>query len=476
MMLSILILSLAGVVNLFLGFSMSKSSLKTLAVLFFAAALIGGFMEPAAGILPAYLMAGMLSKDVWTLGFGSVVLIAGMLVCMIAGPFLDRKIAQPAEYFSLLLFASVGALMMIGFQHMIMLFLGVETLSIAMYVLAGAEKRDLRSNESALKYLLMGAFATGFLLFGIALLYGATGSFELEGIRSYVDKMGSDASPMLIMGLFFMLIGMLFKVSAAPFHFWTPDVYQGAPTLFTAFMSTVVKTAGFASLYKLLSVGFGGMYYEWYMGLVIIAGLSMLVGNLTATQQDSAKRMMAYSSISHAGYMLMAVAALQAQSDTAVLFYSLAYTVATLLAFTVMMQVEQASAAGQFPTEKNEDFRVFNGLWKSQPLLAIGGAVAMLSLAGIPLTAGFIGKLYVFLAAFDAQLYTLLVFAALMSAVGMYYYLRLIIAMYFKPVPEGQTLAITVPYGIQVVIIICILTTLVLGLMPGMVTDFLTRY
>ncbi|MFN3315910.1 MAG: NADH-quinone oxidoreductase subunit N, partial [Raineya sp.] len=268
-------------------------------------------------------------------------------------------------------------------------------------------------------------------------------------------------SPMLYLGLMFVLVGMLFKVSVAPFHFWTADVYDGAPTLFTAFMATIVKTAGFAAMFKLLSTSFGDTYGYWQLSLSILAALTLVVGNITASYQQSFKRMMAYSSISHAGYLLLAVTAFNERSLSAILFYSLSYSLATVSAFGVLMLVSAKT--------KNEEYSSFNGLAKQNPFLAIVMTIAMLSLAGIPLTSGFLGKLWIFISAFERGLYWVLVVAALMSAVGLYYYFRVIIAMYLKE-PHNKTeenkIVVTTPYIIA--LLISTLLTIVFGLFPDL--------
>ena len=380
---------------------------------------------------------------------------------------MEDEAAQPAEYYGILLFSLVGAIMMIGFENLIMLFVGVEILSVAMYVLTGSDKRNLRSNEAALKYFLMGAFATGIMLFGMALLYGATGSFTLAGIRAYAVNPQVGLSLLFYVGLLMLLIGLLFKVSAAPFHFWTPDVYDGAPTLFTAFMSTVVKTAGFAALLRLLSVSFGGVYTFWWTILAIITALTLVAGNITAVYQNSFKRMMAYSSISHAGYLLIGLAALGQQTKQAIVFYSLAYSVATIAAFGVLLLVARQRNAETITSEGNssESFDAFNGLARQNPLLGFAMTVSMLSLAGIPLTAGFWGKFYMFSTAVERGQIWLLVVAVLMSAVGIYYYFRVIIAMYFR---EGATAPIRVAPFYQYVLVVATLLTIGLGIAPGL--------
>jgi len=458
-MLSIVLLSFFGILNLFLGFQKNKGILLPAAFIFtaivFAANLLD--LQTPIDIFGAYNM-GMLTIDRTTIGFTAIILVANLLVILLADKYIQKEHAQPAEYFSILMLSTVGAIMMVSYDHLLMLFLGVETLSIPMYVLAGAEKRNLRSNEAALKYFLMGAFATGFLLFGVALVYGATGNFTLAAIHEACTQ--PEISPLLMMGLGFLLIGMLFKVSAAPFHFWTPDVYQGAPTLFTAFMSTVVKTAGFAAIFRLLSTGFGAISPTWAIILSAVAVLTLLIGNLIAITQTSFKRTMAYSSISHAGYMLIAIVAMNNFTQEAILYYAAAYTFATIAAFAVQHVVEQH--------HNRDDFEIFNGIGKTNPFLALVGTVSMLSLAGIPLTGGFIGKLLIFVSAYNSGLTWLLIVAVLMSTVSLYYYLRLPIAMYLKKTVNQETIEVSL--GAKLVLWICLIGTIVLGLLPNLFT------
>jgi NADH-quinone oxidoreductase subunit N len=340
-------------------------------------------------------------------------------------------------------------------------------------VLAGSDKRNPRSHEAALKYLLMGSFATGILLFGVALLYGATGSFGLGGIKAYVVSNAGNISPLLYLGLSLVLVGILFKLSVAPFHFWTPDVYDGAPTLFTAFMSTIVKTAGFAALFKILSVSFTGVYNFWWVMMAAATVLTLFIGNITAVYQSSFKRMLAYSSISHAGYLLIAITTLGPASRESILFYSLAYSLATISSFAVLMLVNEQRGG--------EGYTSFNGLGKQNPFLAFTLTVAMCSLAGIPLTAGFLGKLFIFLGALEKGFVWLLVVAVLMSAVGIYYYFRVVIAMYMKGSSEELMLTnskdvienerIIVPGSFQVVLAITTALTILLGIFPNFVMN-----
>ncbi|MBO0933438.1 NADH-quinone oxidoreductase subunit N [Fibrella aquatilis] len=470
-MLPIILLSLSGIALLFLGFQKSRALLLPATLLFVLIAFVTNFLDWGKTYM---YFRDMLLVDNLAMIFTGIVLLSTFMVVALSGSLADDEDAQPAEYYAILLFSLVGAIMMIGFENLIMLFVGVEILSVAMYILTGSDKRNLRSNEAALKYFLMGAFATGILLFGMALLYGATGSFVLSGIGNYAVGATNAGGSMLLfyVGMFMLLIGMLFKVSAAPFHFWTPDVYDGAPSLFTAYMSTVVKTAGFAALLRILTVSFSGVYNFWWVALAAVTVLTLLIGNITAVYQTSFKRMMAYSSISHAGYLLVGLVGLSQASKQAIAFYSLAYSLSTIAAFGVLMLVARnrplnAVAFGDQTTlaRTDENYDAFNGLARKNPLLGFVMAVSMLSLAGIPLTAGFWGKFMVFSAAADRGAIWLLVVAVLMSAVGIYYYFRVVIAMYFR---EGQTDEIRVAPFYKIVLIAATVLTLLLGLLPNL--------
>ena len=457
----IVLLSVFGIVALFLGFSKSKNILLPSTLLFLALALAGNFYEWNDG--PLLYFYDMFRVDNLTLSFNGIVLISAFMIVAISGGFYDNADAEPAEYYSLMLFSLVGAIMMIGFEHLIMLFLGVEILSVAMYVLTGSNKRNLRSNEAALKYFLMGAFATGFMLFGITLLYGATGSFDLSDIRGFAASVSTGTpSYLLYAGLLLLLIGMLFKVSAAPFHFWTPDVYEGAPTIFTTFMSTIVKTAGFAAIFRLLSNSFANIYSFWWIVIAVIAILTLLVGNIGATSQRSFKRMLAYSGISHAGYLLIAITALSSPTSKSIVFYSLAYSLSTIVAFAVLMLVSKEKTIEGQPDERYE---AFNGLAKNNPFLAFVLTVSMLSLAGIPLTAGFWGKFFIFTSAAERGIIWIAVIAVLMSTVGIYYYFRVIIASYVK---QGDLPQIRVAPFYLIILVLATFFTILFGLAPGL--------
>jgi NADH-quinone oxidoreductase subunit N len=388
------------------------------------------------------------------------------LVFLLSGNYYKHDTSHLEDNYAILLFTLVGAVIMVSFSNMTMLFIGIEILSISLYVLAGSKKTDLKSNESALKYFLMGSFATGFLLFGIVLLYGATGSFHLQNIASYVNANSGHLPIIFNMGLLLIMIGLAFKLSIVPFHFWTPDVYEGAPTLITTFMATVVKTAGFAAFFRLFSTCFPGIHTLYAMPLSIMAVLSMSLGNITAVYQVSLKRTLAYSSIAHAGYMLLALLAMNQFAAGSILLYTAAYSLATIAAFALLMLVKSNGLS--------DNFESFNGLGRKNPFLGVVSVLTMLSLAGIPVTAGFFAKYYIFYAALSKGYTWLVIVAIINSAIGAYYYFKVIIAMYFKEAVSEQDFVIPLAY--KAVLIICSLLILLLGIFPGVIINLLTSF
>ena len=469
----LLLLSFFGIANLFTAFADNKRFILPLVMVVLAVVFGLNALDwngPMVGWMPGVeqYLGGMLQMDRFAVGFTGIMVFTTLVLLPFSATYVQRQDANLSEYYSLLLFALVGAVMLVGYENLLMLFLGVEILSIPMYVLAGIEKQNPRSNEAALKYFLMGAFATGILLFGMALLYGATGTFTLSGIAAAAQNTSSPGA-MLLLGLLMVLAGLAFKVGAAPFHFWTPDVYEGSPTFFTAFMSTVVKTAGFAAFYKLLIAAFAPSYAAWLPTVLGITVLTLLVGNLGAVAQTSTKRMLAYSSISHAGYLLIALVAFDAaRSPQALFFYSLSYSIATVAAFAVVKLVADAR-------DGREDYGALRGLSRTNPLLAVALAVSMLSLAGIPLTGGFFGKFFLFAAAAERGFVGLIVLAVLMAAVGIYYYFRPVIAAFISGSVEEDGDLPPVPVTTGETVMLWILTglTLVLGILPGLVSGLL---
>ena len=330
---------------------------------------------------------GMLVINDFSRAFIALILAVAALLVLLSGRFYDTFEVNRAESYALMLFSLAGAATMLSFGNLVMLFLGIELLSIPVYVLAGSDKTNLLSNEASLKYFLMGAFATSFLLFGIALVYGASGSFDLIKISEFAIANAGHTPALFGVGILLIIIAMAFKVSAAPLHFWAPDVYDGAPTLVTMFMATIVKIAAFGTFVKLFAVTFAPNAAEFSSVLAWLAALTMTVGNLSAVFQSSFKRMMAYSGVAHAGYLLLGLLFAKT-AGSAVLFYSVAYCAATVSAFTVLLLLYYQS--------HSEEGDSFAGLGKKHPVLAAVATIALLSLAGIPPFAGFFGKYYLF--------------------------------------------------------------------------------
>lgn len=456
-MTALLILFFTAIAVLFAGLGKQRNLLQPIALIGTLLALGGTLAAPPAGWNDMF--PSMMNFDTFALGFSAVVITATALIIGLSGwGFRDIE-KTLGDHYGLILFSLCGALCMFSFTNMTMLFLGIEILSIPLYVLAGSRRNDLSGNEAALKYYLMGSFATGILLFGMALVYGATGSFDIATIARSIAEMAGK-SGMLHVGILLMIVGLSFKVSAVPFHFWAPDVYQGSPNLVTTFMATVVKTAGFAAFYRLFSMGFADAASFWSVPVAVVAALTMTVANLTAIWQSDFKRMMAYSSISHAGYLMLAILAIgTAGSDRALLFYTLSYSIATISAFAVYMTVAEPNGRGEFA--------VFNGLSQRQPLLAAVMAISMLSLAGIPPLAGFFGKYFLFTASF-AKYPWLIVLAVINSAISIYYYFKVIIAMYFTAA-DGEASDTPASSGIRWVMAAALLLIVLLTMMPGSV-------
>ena len=456
-MTAILILALGGVACLLSEVFSLRQAVRPLVVLTLAlatAAAAAGWSD----IRPYY--NDMLRTDHFATAF-TVVLTAVTLLWTLASPGFFREPSSRTDHYSLVLFALTGAVVMVSYSNLIMLFLGVEILSIPLYILAGSRKSDLASNEASMKYFLMGAFATGFLLFGTALIYGATGSFSLEAIAAAISAEGT--SMLLYAGILMMMVALAFKSSVAPFHFWAPDVYQGSPTPATAFMSTVVKTAALAAFFRLFSTCFASATDLWTDTLRVLAAATILVGNITAVYQHNVKRMLAYSSIAHAGYMLMALLSANDYAAGSLLYYSLAYSLASLAAFTIL---------GLVSRDGGETYDAFRGLASRSPLLAFLTVIAVLSLAGIPPLAGFFAKYYVFAAALRNGHTVLVLIAVLGSLIGVYYYFRIIMELFRSPAGEDAA-APDASAVVKGVLLITALASLLFGITPGIVAGLL---
>ena len=418
------------------------------------------FMEWNSGFQISYF-SNMINFDKMGIAFSGIIIATAFFWFILAGDHFENDNSL-VDQIALVLFALVGALMLTSFTNMCTLFLGVEIMSIPLYVLAASNKKDMKSNEAGFKYLIMGSFASGFLLFGIALIYGASGTFDIIAIRQYIADQTGEIPLFFYAGVILMLIAMSFKVSAAPFHFWAPDVYQGSPTLVTALMSTVVKTAAFAAFLRLFMVGFSGISEVWTGILATIVALSLVIANFSAAMQNNVKRMLAYSSISHAAFMLMVILANNRSnlSVDAIIYYSLAYSIGNIAAFGI---VKNVCADG------DEGIDRFNGLAKRNPALALCMSIAMLSLAGIPVTSGFFAKYFVFTAMMSTSYKWILILAVLTSAVGVYYYMKVIIAMYFKTADTSSP--VEVKGSNNMVIAITSVIVIALGVVPGLVAE-----
>lgn len=389
--------------------------------------------------------------------FTKVSIVVTTLLFFLGGFAFSNHRSHQSELYALMLFALCGGIVLFGFQNLVTLFIGIEILSIPLYVMAGANKTDLRSTEASMKYFLMGAFATGFLLFGVALVYGSAGSFDLYAIHDFAYN--NPKNLMLIMGAILMLSALAFKVSLAPFHMWSPDVYQGAPSLITAFMASVVKISGFFALFKLMTIAFGGIAGDWINILGVFIILTLLLANVMGLVQTNAKRMLAYSSVSHAGYISLIFFGINNFSAYILGYYLFAYSLATVGVFISLIWVEKIKKETSIPA--------FNGLGKKEPILAVVSTISMLSMAGIPLTAGFIGKLGIFNQAIAGHYEFLVLVAVLGSALSIAYYLRLIIAMFFYKEDEFNTKErASITYNIVSVVIIVALVSM--GIVPDL--------
>lgn len=420
------------------------------------------------------VFSGLYIADRFTDAVNVVALITAILGVMVAYNYLQRTGMQRGEYYYLLLFTTVGVMFMGASGDLITVFVALELLSIPLYILSGFRWPQEESEESAMKYFILGAFASGFLVYGIALIYGATGTTSFEGIWRAVNTIVAEDSPnqyLLMVGAGLVLVGLGFKVAAVPFHMWTPDVYQGAPTSVVAYMSVAAKVGGFAAMVRVLGAGMphfavdGDTVAVWQTTVWVLAALTMILGNFVAIVQTELKRLFAYSSIAHAGYMLLAIAAAGSagvadEAAQAVVIYLMAYAFTNVGAFSVIIALERDDAS-------NTGMDSMRGLARSQPLLAGAMTVFMLSLTGIPLTGGFIGKWFVFRAAIDADLILVTVIGVLTSVISAFYYLRIVWYMYFE---EGEGEA-QVPWPLAWGISIAAVGTLILGLFPYLLAD-----
>jgi NADH-quinone oxidoreductase subunit N len=457
---TLILISVLPIVLLYLGLYKAQKALLPVTVIGLLAALYLAVREWNTDAQPIY--HNMMLFNNYSIAFSVITIASTILILLLSKDYFERISSHVAEYYAIILFSLAGIIVMVSFYNMVMLFIGIEIMSVSLYILAGIKKNDFASNEAALKYFLMGAFSTGFLLFGIALIYGSSGSFSLEAIRDFVAANPHNIDPMFYTGIMLIIVGLCFKVGAAPFHFWTPDVYEGSPTLITAFMSTVVKTAGFAAFLRLFSICFAPLSTFWMPALLIITILTLFIGNITALYQQSFKRMLAFSSISHAGYLLFAIVALGASSANSVFIYATAYSIASIIAFGALILVQQHAGSDNFDS--------FNGLAKKNPFLAVVLTIAMLSLAGIPLTAGFIGKFFMFSAALSQYQVWLVILAVVNAIISIFYYFRVIVAMFFK---DAEPNLVQVPGYYNFVLGLSAVITIIIGVFPTFIANLI---
>lgn len=458
---AIILTALWGVIMMFGGVFFKKSTTpKYWAIAGIIIVLLANIFEFFGYSIFSVDTKGMLKFDSFGLHFNTIAFICTFLLFMLNGRDFEKIGMHVSEYFALIFFVLCGLSILSSFNTLLLLFLGIEILSIPLYILSGSDKRNLKGNEAALKYLLMGAFSTGILLMGIAFIYGGNplGSFYIDAIGLGTGNM----SVLLAAGVVLIMVGISFKVSAAPFHFWAPDVYDGAPAVVSSFMMTIVKVAAFLAFFRLFQKSFGAVHHQWQTLIVIITAATLLIGNITAVFQKSVKRMLAYSSISHAGFMMFTLFALNDTAAEGLLLYAGAYSLATIGIFAVIIKMADYSIEG------------FNGLGRKQPLLAFMAVIFLLSLTGIPLTAGFTSKFYVLMAAVkDGHQLWLVVLAVVCAAIGAIYYFRVIQAIYFKPPVPGVNDEINVSGRFKFMLIITAGLIILLGVLPGILIDWI---
>jgi NADH-quinone oxidoreductase subunit N len=452
------ILMLAGV------FIKNKTSIRYLAIIGAALLILADVFELYHPETPIFHIdaRNMLSFNVFGLEMNAIAFISTLLYFLLSSKDIEKVGSNVAEYFALIFFVLCGVAIVTSYSNLLMLFLGIEILSIPLFILTGSSKKNLKSNEASLKYFLMGAFSTGILLLGIAFLYGASknGSFLIEDIGAGKNT----PSPLMITGLLLLAFSLSFKVSAAPFHFWTPDVYDGSPTVFTSFMATVVKGAAFVAFIRIFSNAFGDLQSKWELIIAIITASTLIIGNVTAVFQQSVKRMLAYSSIAQVGFMLFSILGLKFinTAQEGIALYITAYSLATVGLFAVLTKMNDHSLEG------------FNGLAKKQPLIAATSTVFLLSLAGIPLTAGFFAKYYMISAVMQlGKFYWLIILSLVCAAISVYYYFRIIQAMYFKEGAGTEVQFSELSPTFEALLVLVSAAIIVLGIKPDLLTNWL---
>lgn len=422
--------------------------------------LTGGVLLRVHWVLPdnpVMILGGTFVLDGFSFFWKILVLVGTALTVLLSVRFLEEGGYRAAEFYSLLLLATSGTLFMASGYSLLTIWISLETMALSSYVLTGYFKREVRSNEAALKYFILGALSSGILLYGISLLYGAAGTVQLAGLSRAL--MGVEDNPLVPLGWLLLAAGLFFKVAAVPFHIWTPDVYVGAPTPVTGWLAVVSKGASFAILLRIFYEGLGSLRVDWQMIVAIVAAATMIWGNLAALTQDNVKRMLAYSSIAHAGYVLIGVLAVSEIGLWSVLFYLLAYTFVTLGVFGTVILLERREYAGETCAD-------YAGLSRRSPFLAGMMLLFLIALTGIPPTGGFVGKFYLFAAGIEAGWTWVAVVGVVTSAISLYYYFRIVVFMYLKDSDASTPVPLRAPALVGAVAF-CALATLVMGIIPG---------
>ena len=408
---------------------------------------------------PGSFYNNMIVVDKFSVAFSSLFILLTVFLLALSHDVYKEHPTKISDFVAIKIFLLSGAVAMVSFGNLSMFFLGIEVLSISLYILAASDRLNLKSNEAGMKYFLMGSFASGIILFGICLVYGATGTFDIAEI--YDLSQGAGLPSWFPIGITLIIVGMLFKIAAVPFHFWAPDVYEGSPALTTATMSTLAKVVAMATLYKLLSGMNTSLTPTFEMVIIIVSILSMTVGNIMALRQKNVKRMLAFSGISHAGFMLMAILSLSTAAST-LLYYTAAYALAGIASFAVIIYITK--------NQENEDIVNFNGLGKTNPLMAAILTASLLSMAGIPIFSGFFAKFMLFTQTIKAGYLFLVIVGVVNSIISVGYYFKLILAMYTKESSEEKQ---AVPFVYYFVAVVAIVLNIILGLYPSFLTDLL---
>jgi NADH-quinone oxidoreductase subunit N len=456
----LILISCLGLLSLFVGLSDSlrKYSLQVIVAGIAAIFVLNVLNWP---LKETRFYSDMVNFDHYAVAFTGLILFVSALVFILSKDQFNFDEKSTGDYYGIMVFTIAGAIMMVSYSNLAMLFIGIEALSVSLYTLAGSRKTDHGSNEAALKYFILGAFATGFLLFGITMIYGASGSFNLVEIAAYVN--GTANLPNLFYaGLLMLMVGLLFKVSAAPFHFWAPDVYEGSPNIVTSFMATVVKIAAFAAFYRMFSTCFGAASDQWSLILSGVIVLTLVIGNFSALAQTSLKRLLAYSGIANAGFMLLSILALKGDAASALFYYSIAYASASLGAFSVLILLSEDG--------KTLSIDSLRGLGKKNPVVAVLFTIILLSLAGIPPTAGFFAKYFIVSNAIANGYLVVSLFAILTSLVGIYYYFKIIATLFAAPEEGSEN---TIGKKNSYILLLCAIITIAAGILPEMIISLL---